>query len=220
MHSILVTKVFAMLFKRLFELAPVRLLVASAVALMLVWAPAARAQSYSDTFGRNPQPAPHFLYELKLGILGHDQSYWLSHHRRENKMGVDLNLDVTFTPAYHVPYFGGAIRPAVGGTLSAIGTNLGYVDARYEINGPLWAPKNLFFMVGLGAAIHNGNLQFQVDDRKAFGSRILFHIPAEIGWRFNDHHSLGLYVEHVSNARLATPNEGMDNAGVRYGYRF
>ncbi len=26
--------------------------------------------------------------------------------------------------------------------------------------------------------------------------------------------------DHISNANLAVPNEGMDSLGIRYGYRF
>jgi lipid A 3-O-deacylase len=205
--------------KKLFELVPVRLVLAAIVALLLVMAPQARAEDRVRDFHSRD---PHFIYELKLGILGHDQSFLLSHHRREKNLGVDFNADVTFAAAYHVPYFGGMIRPAMGGTLSAVGTNLGYIDARYRVDSPfsLYLPREVFFMVGLGGAIHNGNLKFEADDRKAFGSRVLFHIPAEIGWQFNHHHSIALYLEHVSNARFASPNEGMDNLGVRWGYRF
>jgi lipid A 3-O-deacylase len=197
-----------MLIKRLFDFAPVRLAVASLVALLLLLGSPARADD------------PHFIYELKLGVLGHDESFLISHSRREKRLGVDFNADVTLTPSLAVPWIGGAIRPAFGGTLSAIGTNLGYIDARYQIDGPFRTPSNLFFMIGLGGAIHNGNLESQAEDRKAFGSRVLFHIPAEIGWRFDPHNSIGFYFEHVSNAGLAKPNEGMDNLGVRYGYRF
>jgi lipid A 3-O-deacylase len=204
--------------KKLLELAPLRLAIAAFVALLLT-VPYARAEDRVRDFHSRD---PHFIYELKLGILGHDQSFLFSHHRREDRLGVDFNADVTFAAAYQVPYFGGAIRPAIGSTLSAIGTNLGYADARYRIDGPFsyYLPREVFVMVGLGAALHNGNLKFEADDRKAFGSRVLFHIPAEIGWQFNHHHSIALYFEHVSNARFASPNEGMDNLGIRYGYRF
>jgi lipid A 3-O-deacylase len=197
-----------MLAKRLFDLAPVRLALASVVALVLLLGTQARAED------------PHFIHELKLGLLGHDQSFLISHSRREKHLGLDFSADITFTPYLSVPYFGGKIRPALGATFSPIGTNLGYIDARYEIEGPFRLPSNLFFMLGLGAAIHNGNQQFEAEDRKAFGTRVLFHIPAEMGWRFDHHHSVALYFEHVSNANLGTPNEGMDNMGVRYGYRF
>jgi lipid A 3-O-deacylase len=210
--------------KNLFERAPLRLVLAAAVALLLT-VPLARAGDRAADGDERPvrdfhSRDPHFIHELKLGLLGHDTGPFTG--RRENRLGLDFNADVTFAAAYHVPYFGGVIRPAVGGTLSAIGTNLAYADARYRIDGPFsyYLPREVFVMVGLGAAFHNGNETRQADDRKAFGSRMLFHIPAEIGWQFNHHHSIALYWEHVGNGGHASPNEGMDNLGVRWGYRF
>jgi hypothetical protein len=55
---------------------------------------------------------------------------------------------------------------------------------------------------------------------KALGSRVLFHIPVEIGLRFDDHNSLSVYFEHTSNGYTQDFNEGLDRLGVRYGYRF
>jgi hypothetical protein len=63
-------------------------------------------------------------------------------------------------------------------------------------------------------------LQLEDWDRKALGSRVLFHIPVEIGYRLDEHNSLSAYFEHMSNAYTVDPNEGMDRLGVRYGYRF
>ena len=68
--------------------------------------------------------------------------------------------------------------------------------------------------------MHDGQLQLEDWDRKALGSRVLFHIPAEVGYRFDDHHNLSAYFEHMSNAYTVSPNEGMDRLGIRYGYRF
>ena len=86
-----------------------------------------------------------------------------------------------------------AIGPSVGGTLSAplsaplsgtlsaIGTKFGDSDACYRIDGPFgyYLTHEGFFMVFYGGAINNGSGTFQAYDRK---SRVLFHIPAEIGW--------------------------------------
>ena len=80
--------------------------------------------------------------------------------------------------------------------------------------------SGLFFSVGFGGAVHNGDLHLQHNDRKALGSRILFHIPIEIGYRVGVRSSLSVYFDHVSNANFADPNEGMDSLGGRYGYRF
>jgi hypothetical protein len=57
-------------------------------------------------------------------------------------------------------------------------------------------------------------------DRKALGSRVLFHFPAEIGYRFDERNSLSVYFEHTSNGYTVHPNEGLDRLGIRYGYRF
>jgi lipid A 3-O-deacylase len=212
--------------KKLFEMAPLRLVLAALVALLLT-VPLVRAEARAEQRDEAPvrdfhSRDPHFIYELKFGLLGHDQNTLLNQHRREKHIGLDFNADVTFAAAYHVPYFGGVIRPAMGGTLSAIGTNLAYVDARYRIDGPFsyYLPREVFVMVGLGGAFHNGNEKFEASDRKAFGSRVLFHVPVEIGWQFNHHHSIALYYEHIGNAGLAAVNEGMANLGVRWGYRF
>lgn len=55
---------------------------------------------------------------------------------------------------------------------------------------------------------------------KWLGSRVLFHIPAEIGVHLDAHNDLSVYFEHTSNAYTQEYNEGMDRIGLRYGYRF
>ena len=57
-------------------------------------------------------------------------------------------------------------------------------------------------------------------DRKALGRRVLFHFPLEVGYRFDGHHSVSFYFDHMSNGYTTTYNEGLDTLGVRYGYKF
>jgi lipid A 3-O-deacylase len=57
-------------------------------------------------------------------------------------------------------------------------------------------------------------------DEKALGSRVLFHIPLEVGYRLDLHNSISAHFEHMSNAYTVDPNEGLDRIGVRYGYKF
>ena len=151
--------------------------------------------------------------EIKGGVLAHDVPGLWSGFRLES--GVDINGEVLFGTG--LAFLGGSLRPAIGGSVNTAGyTSKGYVDARWEIDGP----AGLFFGLGLGAAIHDGVLGPTEPDRKALGSRVLFHIPLEVGLRLNERHSLSLYFEHTSNAWLAAHNEGMDNIGVRYGFKF
>ena len=79
-----------------------------------------------------------------------------------------------------------------------------------------------FFSIGAGGTVHNGETKLLAFDQtdKALGSRVLFHFPLEIGYRFDGHNSLSVYFEHMSNGYTRDENEGLDRLGVRYGYRF
>ena len=161
-----------------------------------------------------PVEAGDLLYELRGGMVAHDVDGLWSGFRLE-KETADINLEAIFSPS--LPILWGAIRPAIGGTINTRGdTSNAYIDARWEIE----APSGIFFALGVGAAVHNGHLDIDSPDRKALGSRVLFHIPLELGYRFDAHNSLSVYFEHMSNAYLADNNEGMDFVGMRYGYRF
>jgi lipid A 3-O-deacylase len=69
-------------------------------------------------------------------------------------------------------------------------------------------------------ALHDGERETDSADRKSLGSQILFRIPIEIGYAIDRHHRLAIAFDHMSNAGLASPNEGMDTLGLVYGYRF
>lgn len=155
-----------------------------------------------------------FVRELKIGVLAHDVPDLWSGFRRENSQ-PDLNLEVIFAPA--LPVFAGYIRPAFGTTINfGNGTSHVYLDARYAYE----SAAGWFFSVGLGGALHNGHLALDNSDHKALGSRLLFHIPIEIGFALDAHNVISAYFEHTSNANLADRNEGLDRVGIRYGYRF
>ena len=158
--------------------------------------------------------AESFIYELKIGALDHDVPNMWSRFRRETNT-LDINIEAQLSPSMSA--FFGTIRPAIGATINTDGqTSMGYIDARYTYE----AASGLFFAVGLGAAVHDGNIGREDPTRKALGSRVLFHIPLEFGYRFDAHNSLSAYFEHTSNGYTQTYNEGMDRLGVRYGYRF
>jgi lipid A 3-O-deacylase len=150
--------------------------------------------------------------EIRAGVLAHDVPDLWSGFRLES--GVDINAEL-LGPG--IAFLGGALRPAIGGSVNTSGyTSKAYLDARWEIEGRY----GIFFGLGLGAAIHDGNLNPTEPDRKALGSRVLFHVPVELGYRWDEHQSLSVYFEHTSNGNTARYNEALDNIGIRYGYRF
>lgn len=158
--------------------------------------------------------ATGLVREIKAGAVAHDVDGLWSGFSLERE-AADLNVEAILSPS--VPLLWGVIRPAVGGTVNFNGdTSHAYLDARWEVE----SPSGIFFAIGLGAAVHDGRIDPDKWDRKALGSRVLFHVPIELGYRFDQHNSLSVYFEHMSNAGLADSNEGMDFLGVRYGYRF
>jgi lipid A 3-O-deacylase len=180
------------------------LLFASCALWALFAAVSAQAQSATQS---------GFIQELKLGLLVHDMPWLWSGFRLER--GADINVEALLTPS--VRLLGGTLRPAIGGSASLSGqTSRGYIDARWQYE----TRSGVFFGLGLGAALHNGTINPTEPDRKALGSHVLFHIPIEIGYRFDRHNSLSLYFDHMSNGYTQTYNEGFDSLGLRYGYKF
>ena len=158
--------------------------------------------------------AEGFVSELKVGLLAHDVPDLWSGFQLETD-APDINVEMIF--ARYVPFLGRRIHPALGASINTGGgTSHIYLDARWQID----TPSGLFFAVGLGAAVHDGETGTTEPDMKALGSRVLFHIPFEIGLRLNPHNSLSVYFEHISNGYTQDENEGLDRLGVRYGYRF
>lgn len=152
--------------------------------------------------------------QVKFGVLAHDVPNLWSGFRYE-RGGVDLNGELQFRPVLSL--FGGQIRPVIGGSVHTGGaTSRAYVDARIQWDlGP-----RFFFATGLGVGIHNGKLEPTDIDRKALGSRVLFHIPAEFGINLTPDQSISIYFEHFSNGGTKSVNEGIDAVGVRYGRKF
>jgi hypothetical protein len=158
------------------------------------------------------QAAPSSL-EVRGGVLAHDVPDLWAGFSLEG--GVDINAEVLLGRG--LTFLGGTVRPALGVSINTEGyTRRAYLDARWEYE---WR-NGLFLGLGLGAAVHDGDLDCCEPDRKALGSRVLFHIPLELGLRLDDRNSVSVYFEHISNWDLADVNEGLDAIGVRYGRRF
>jgi lipid A 3-O-deacylase len=163
----------------------------------------------------DPPEAPIYaISELKLGALYHDVAGLWSGFSLE-RPAADANIELLFTPWAHT--FGGYLRPAVGATLNFNGdTSKAYADLRWEVE----APSGVFFALGMGAAIHNGELGAVDEERKALGSRVLFHPSAELGYRFDGINSVSIFADHMSNGFTRQYNDGMDTIGIRYSHRF
>jgi lipid A 3-O-deacylase len=153
-----------------------------------------------------------WLYELRGGVAAHDVPIVAA---GKVEYGVAINAEAAFAPS--LALFGGNIRPVLGGTFATNnGTSFVYLDARWE-----WAGSLLFFGFGVGPAIQfDSQLYYATQDQKALGSRVLFHIPVELGLQVTPTNRISVYYEHVSNGFTAYPNPGLDNIGLRLAHRF
>lgn len=152
--------------------------------------------------------------EIRTGIMLHDVDFFWSNKNVEN--GIDYNLEILFSrPSFCL--LSGMVFPGLGVTVNDRG------NTSKIYGGFLWeweTRTGLFLDLGLGAAIHDGELNIPVPERKLLGKRVLFRIPVEIGFRMSTRFRLSLMFSHVSNGFTAEYNQGLDVLGVRCGYCF
>ena len=154
------------------------------------------------------------IREIRIGYLAHDVDGLWSNSRKES--GSDFNGEILFASPSWCKFYG-TIRPNLGLSVNDTG------QTSKVYGGMIWELEmqcNAFVSLGLGLALHNGELDTREQNRKALGSRILFRVPIEFGYSWNRRHRVSFLFDHISNGYLRDPNEGLDTLGVRYGYRF
>ncbi len=151
--------------------------------------------------------------EVKLGVLAHDLRIVAAD---PVESGVDINGEVLFTsPAFLEPLW--APRPHIGAQVNTSGgTSQIYAGFTwtFDLTDRLW--------LGLagGGAVHNGEALGFDADRKTLGSNVLFRLSAELGVDLTERLNVSIYYDHISNAFIARENPGLDNLGMRIGWRF
>jgi len=165
--------------------------------------------------GRSPAARPKgegWLSEIRVGALAHDEGPFS--HKKEQ--GVDVNVELLFNSPEFLKYIWSP-RPHIGGDINTKGdTSAFYFGLSYEWE--FW--RYMFGGFSLGGAVHNGHSTNAPIDRKELGCKVLFRESVEIGVRFAEHHSVSAFLDHISNAKICSTNEGLENTGIRYGYKF
>ena len=72
----------------------------------------------------------------------------------------------------------------------------------------------------LGGAVHDGNLSQAAHNKKALGTRALYHIGLEAGYQITPTYSVEGYFAHLSNANASRRNAGLNDIGIRAGFKF
>lgn len=157
-------------------------------------------------------PALAGVDEIRLGLSNHDISF-LGHGKED---GVDGVAEVLFeAPDLLEPIW--SPRPHVGVAVNTQG------DTSQLYAGLSWTfepVEHLLFEFSLGGSVHNGTLSSSDPTEKQLGSRALFRESLSLGYRIDAHNAVMVSFDHESNAGLASHNAGLNNLGIRWGYRF
>lgn len=144
---------------------------------------------------------------LRVGVLQHDLD---GYGGSEN--GVDLSVELRGSPLQ------GAFWRRVLAPRPHIGVNLNDSGATSSLyTGLSWmidAGDFVYLSADFGGAVHDGKLETADPDRAELGSRVLFREALEVGVRTGERWRLGLRIDHISNANLATENDGITSIGV------
>ena len=168
-------------------------------------------------------PSDGWLSEIRFGVLKHAVAL-VGNTPKET--GIDGNIEVLFNSPNWLNFLW-APRPMMGASANSSSTNTDIVYSGLTWEWNPWSALILDFSFGF--AIHNGELKYDAGTvfpedagrHREFGCRWLFRESFEGGWLFEDRHALTLMWSHYSHGGLCDDkNEGLDNVGLRYGYRF
>ena len=154
------------------------------------------------------------LSEIKIGALAQDQGPFSSN----KEDGITAHVELRFVSPDILKYIG-APYPQIGADINtSSNTNSVWLGVVWEWE--VW--KKFFVGWSMGGAYHDGETDKNSAplDRKELGCNPLFRLGVNVGWRFDKNHSIDLLLDHISNAKACDTNEGLENVGVRYGYRF
>ena len=153
-----------------------------------------------------------YLSEIRGGILVHDEGPF----SRNKEDGFDTNIEVLFkSPSmFDVVY---SPRPHLGATLNSAGnTSQAYLGLTWD-----WDFYRDFFLnFSLGGAFHTGEKVTDDPKKKSLGCSVLFRESLDLGYKVSGPHSVMFHLDHISNAKLCSTNEGLEAFGLRYGYSF
>jgi lipid A 3-O-deacylase len=176
--------------------------------------PSARAMPVAQSGARGEARASGWfgLSEIRAGILAHDQGIFSSH----KESGADINFEALFTSPDLLKRIWSP-RPQIGLNANTAGdTSQAYLGLSWQWD--FW--RNWFAGFSFGGAVHTGKTETTDLKRKELGCRVLFRESLEFGYRLTSKHGLSLFADHISNGKLCKNNEGLENFGLRYGYRF
>ncbi len=154
----------------------------------------------------------NIVSEIRFGALIHDEGPF----SRNEEDGYDGNMELLFTSPDILDVIWSP-RPHIGFNANSDGdTSQAYLGLTWEWD--FW--DDAFAGFSFGGAVHDGEKTTDELGTKELGCHVLFRESVTAGYRFFDNHALMFHLDHISNAKICSQNEGLENFGIRYGYRF
>lgn len=136
---------------------------------------------------------------------------------------TDASLALVFPKVFNLPGWQDLLVPRlrIGGVANLGGrTSYVYADGLWTVNF-----DRIFAEAFFGGLVHDGPLENHINNNAtALGCRALYHMGADLGYRFDQHWSVIATFEHGSNGEPVMSNcpqnRGLNVAGVALGYAF
>jgi lipid A 3-O-deacylase len=160
--------------------------------------------------------------EIRFGLYQHDTG--LIGTQKEH--GVDSELEILSHPLTSLSLIGSP-RIVIGGVVNSAGqTDQAYIglDAQWDFVHGVINPGDSFFVEGnVGGSWNDGKTDVvgtTLEQRwKSHGSHFLIRSGVDFGYKLNSVWSVAISFNHISNAGLASKNEGMNDLGLRVGMK-
>ncbi len=169
----------------------------------------------------NAQAQEPIISEVRFGLLSHDVAFF----GESKEEGADINAEILFRRLGKksaeerrklIPWLLSP-RPHIGASINARGdTNLFYAGLTWDVD----LGHSFFADASFGGVVHDGEKSSLRIDKKELGCRALFRGSASVGRDVTSHINVSVMLEHASNGGLCSHNEGLNNAGIRLGYKF
>lgn len=176
------------------------------------------------------EPGGGIVSEARLGVAAHGLD--LNGGEDAPEGGVNVSGEIVFVSPGFLRYLL-APRPFVHGSLNSRG------DTSFYGVGLAWEQHvfqdRAFGEIDFGVARHDGIIDRPPPDDPAFadvsanrsllGARYLFRVSLGVGYKLSDRWRAQVFYEHLSNGQILNGertdrNQGLDNVGLRIGYRF
>lgn len=157
-----------------------------------------------------------YVDEIRFGVMKNEVRGWHIHHHHER--GYNGNMELLFST------FSGDIWKYLFHPKGHVGLSINNQGATSHLyTGLTWFIHlgNIFVIEpSFGFGANNAKRKRRTQKKQAVGSHVMFRESLSVGYKASKQWMGYLMVDHVSSARLFSPNPGITTFGIRIGYIF